>query len=348
MEGSLIIDLLGSDISSEEKEILQHPNVSGVILFERNIIPYQRQDLLRLTETIHSIRPDIFIMTDHEGGHVQRFRRMGFRPLMSAGSLGRAYKLHPEVGLALAYQEGQSMAQDLLNCGIDLSLAPVLDLSTNESDIIGGLDRAFHEEPHHIAQLAQSYIEGMHDMHMPSVGKHFPGHGSCKADSHRALPILEKTREKLNQSDLKPFIDLIHQNLLDAVMPAHVLYPEVDAKHATTYSSIWLKTILREELCFDGLVMSDCLGMKGADIGNLTTRAQQALEAGCDLLIVANQSRATLKNLLDSLPTQNKNQRIEKFKSKMARFNGQLKPTIKAHTIQDITLSDPHNPTTTV
>lgn len=348
MEGSVIIDLLGPEVSLEEKKILEHPSVSGVILFERNLIPFQRHELVRLTETIHTLRPDIFIVTDHEGGHVQRFRRMGFRPLMSAGSLGRAYNLHPEVGLALAYQEGQFMAQDLLACGIDLSLAPVLDLNTNQSSIIGGLDRAFHEDPLHIARLAQSYIEGMHHMHMPSVGKHFPGHGSCEADSHRALPVLDKTRETLNQTDLKPFIDLIQQNLLDAVMPAHVLYPVVDDQYATTYSSTWLRSILREELCFNGLVMSDCLGMKGADIGDLTTRAHQALDAGCDVLIVANQSRSTLKNLLQSLPHHTQNKQLNAFRQKMARFNGQLKPSSERTIFDETNALDPQNPTTTV
>lgn len=211
MAGIVIVDLLGPEITPEEQEILAHPNVAGVILFERNVMQFDRNGLLQLTATIRALRPDIFIMTDHEGGNIQRFRRMGFRPLMSAGSIGRAYTLNQEVGVALAHQEGRQMAQDLLDCGIDVSLAPVLDLGTDQSSIIGGLDRAFHHDPIHVTRLAQSYIEGMHQAHMPAVGKHFPGHGSCESDSHRALPTLDKTREAMNVTDLKPFIDLILQ-----------------------------------------------------------------------------------------------------------------------------------------
>ena len=313
MAGIVVVDLSGPEITRDEEKILAHPNVAGVILFERNIVQYHRESLIHLTQAIHALRPDIFIMVDHEGGNVQRFRRMGFRPLMSAGSIGRAYTLNQEVGIALAYQEGQCMAQDLRHCGVDVSLAPVLDLNTEQCRIIAGLDRSFHRNPLHITRLAKSYIKGMHDVHMPAIGKHFPGHGSCDSDSHRALPILDKTREALNETDLKPFIDLIHQGLLDAVMPAHVLYPAIDPNHATTYSSTWLHTILRNELHFDGLVISDCLGMKGADIGDLTTRAHQALHGGCDLLIVANQPRTTLKALLEALPEHRHQKRLDQF-----------------------------------
>lgn len=350
MTSTAIIDLTGPEITEEEKKILAHPSVAGVILFERNVVQNHRESLIQLTHALHDIRPDIFIMTDHEGGNVQRFRRMGFRPLMSAGSIGRAYALNPKVGLQLAFQEGQAMAKDLLDAGIDLSLAPVIDLETNRCSIIGGLDRAFHQDPDHIIRLAQSYIEGMHAMHMPAVGKHFPGHGSCEGDSHRTLPVLDKTREALDKTDLKPFIELIHRNILDAVMPAHVVYPAVDADHATTYSPTWLHAILRDELSFQGLVISDCLGMKGADIGTLSARAERALEAGCDLLIVANQPRTALETLLNTFPNQAHRQaRVDRFKSKMARFNGNLTST-QAKTAQSMIQEnfDPQNPTETV
>ncbi len=350
MTKTAIVDLTGPEITAEEKKILEHPCVAGVILFERNVVQYHRESLIHLTQTLHDMRPDMFIMTDHEGGNVQRFRRMGFRPLMSAGSIGRAYALNPEVGLQLAYQEGQAMAKDLLDAGIDLSLAPVIDLETNQCSIIGGLDRAFHQDPEHITRLAQSYIEGMHTMHMPAVGKHFPGHGSCEGDSHRTLPVLDKTREALDKTDLKPFIELIHRNVLDAIMPAHVVYPAIDRDYATTYSSTWLHTILRDELSFKGIVISDCLGMKGADIGTLSERAERALEAGCDLLIVANQPRSTLAALLNTLPNHaHRDTALDRFKSKMARFNGNLISS-QVKTTPSMTQEnfDPQNPTETV
>lgn len=348
MTSTAVIDILGSEITLEEKKILEHPAVAGVILFERNVAQYHRENLTQLTRTLHTLRPDIFIMTDHEGGHIQRFRRMGFRPLMSAGSIGRAYDLNPEVGLQLAYQEAQTMAQNLLDAGIDASLAPVIDLDTIVCRIIGGLDRSFHQDPVHLTRLASSYIQGMRSVHMPSIGKHFPGHGSCEGDSHQTLPTLSKTRDELYQTDLKPFIDLIAQDALDAIMPAHIVYPNIDPHHATTYSTMWLKTILKHELNFKGLVISDCLGMKGADIGSLSARAEQALESGCDLLIVANQTRAKLAELLNALPKNTNPQTIEHFKSKMARFNGHLKTNHIESVSIEIVQPDPHNPTQTI
>lgn len=317
MPHTIIIDLLGPEITPEEQELLQHPNVAGIILFTRNVT--DRAQLCRLTHQIHEIRSDILIMTDHEGGEVQRFRRMGFTPLMSAGRHGRNYDKNPQFALEIAYDEGRKMAEDLIACGVDLSLAPVLDLYHPDSTIIGQLDRAFHKDPEILTQLTSAYIKGMHDAHMPAIGKHFPGHGSCIKDSHRELPVNDKTEQALRATDLKPFIDLMKDNLLDGVMPAHVVYPSIDASHATTYSRRWLHDILRDELQFEGLVMSDCLGMKGADIGDLIERAHKALE-GCDVLIAANQERSLIKQLLDAIPHAHSDAHFEAFKQKTARL----------------------------
>lgn len=324
MSHPIIMDLLGHVISAEEAEMLQHNAVSGVLLFSRNVA--DRQQLCLLTQAIHALRPDVIIMIDHEGGNVQRIQRHGFRSLMSARSHGDVYNRDPIVGLDMAREYGEIMAQDLQACGIDVSLAPVLDLHDATSRIIGQLDRAFHADPDVITKLATAYIEGMHAAGMPSVGKHFPGHGSCGADSHRELPVNHKTSEDLRASDLKPFIQLIKHQTLDGVMPAHVLYPSIDSAHATGYSRHWLQDILRDELHFDGLIISDCLGMTGADIGDLKTRAHRALHSGCDVLIVANQTRAALKQLINDIADNLNPQsaaRIERFKQGIKRFQTQ-------------------------
>lgn len=317
MPHTIIMDIEGFEITSEEHPLILHPNVAGIILFTRNVS--DRAQLCRLTQEIHTLRPDILIMTDHEGGEVQRFRRMGFTPLMSAGRHGRNYDKNPQFALEIAYDEGKQMAEDLLACGVDLSLAPVLDLYHSNSTIIGQLDRAFHADPDSVISLAKAYIQGMHEAHMPAIGKHFPGHGSCVKDSHLDLPRNDKDNATLRATDLKPFIELMRENILDGVMPAHVVYPSIDETYATTYSRTWLHDILREELKFDGLVMSDCLGMKGADIGGLIERAHKALE-GCDILIAANQKRPILKELLDAIPLSHSNTRFEAFKQKTLRF----------------------------
>lgn len=344
MPYSVIMDVLSHALSSEETQMLMHPNVAGVLLFTRNVL--HREQLLQLTQSIHSHRPDVMIMIDHEGGNVQRIQRMGFTPLMSAGWHGRIFDQDQNTGLAIAKQAGQIMAQELLACGIDLSLAPILDVHHDDSKIIGQLDRSFHKNPDSIIQLARAYIQGMHQAGMPAVGKHFPGHGSCLGDSHIELPHNHKTAQELRDTDLKPFIELIRDKTLDGVMPAHVVYPAID-HHAAGYSSRWLRDILREELHFDGIVMSDCLGMKGADIGDLNTRAKQALTAGCDLLIVANQTRETLAAFIEQLDDSDSSHRVArvtKFKKKIKR------PTTpsKHHSSSYETLPlhhDPLNPT---
>ncbi|MCX7114699.1 MAG: beta-N-acetylhexosaminidase [Gammaproteobacteria bacterium] len=355
MPHSLIIDITGLTITPEEETILKHPHVGGVLLFTRNV--QNREQLCALTAAIHQLRPDVFITIDHEGGYVQRIMRNGFTPLMSAGWHGRIFDKHQKTGLEMARDAGLCMAEELLACEIDSSLGPILDLYHRDSKIIGQLDRAFHANPDFVVQLATAYIEGMHEARMPSVGKHYPGHGTCIADSHRELPVNHKTKEALEASDLKPFVELINHHALDALMPAHIVYPAIDSEHATTYSRRWLQDILREKLHFTGPVISDCLGMTGADIGSLQERATAALLAGCDMLIVANQSRATLQQLLNDLPDNLNPQsaeRIERFKLGMKRFQS---PQAKRQTttLSDFfpseeisTPSDARNPTQSV
>jgi beta-N-acetylhexosaminidase len=321
MSGIFIVDLQGTEILEDEIAILKHPNVGALLLFSRNFSnPPQLKDLV---EIVHSLRPDIFIALDQEGGIVQRFQRHGFRSLPAARVYGEVYDLNAEAGIKLARRFGEMMAKDLLAYGIDLSIAPVLDIH-GASEVIAKLDRAFHHDPEVIIELARAFIQGMNSAGMPAVGKHFPGHGSVCADSHITMPVSDDLEEKLRNADLRPFIELISENLLGAVMPAHVTYPAIDPNNPAGFSQIWLQNILREELHFQGLIISDCLGMVGADIGNMDRRVNQALTAGCDMLIVCNQSRTLLNSLLQTLTceqTKESRQRIAAFKSQMMRFS---------------------------
>jgi len=318
---SVIVDLLGLDILPEELALLNHPNTSGVLLFARNI--GTREQILSLVNNIHVTRPELVIFIDQEGGNVVRIPRRGFRALPAAHVYGDTYDIHHDTGITLARRYGEIMARDLLDCGIDVSLAPVLDLH-GPSTIIGGLDRAFHANPDVVTALGGAFIEGMHAAGMPAVGKHFPGHGTCVADSHIAMPTDTRTFDELTTHDLKPFTSLIASKHLDGVMPAHIVFPAIDPNNATGYSSHWLRTILREQFNFKGIIISDCLGMTGADIGSLLTRSIQALEAGCNLLIAANQPRALLLDCLNQLPThfnQENAKYLEQLKQGMRRFD---------------------------
>ncbi|MDF1677555.1 MAG: beta-N-acetylhexosaminidase [Legionellaceae bacterium] len=337
---SVIIDLLGLTIADEEIELLKHPNTSGVILFTRNI--KDREQLIALTQQIHAINPELILFIDHEGGYVQRIQRLGFRPLPAACIYGEVYDLNQAAGLKLAEQYGEHMAHELRQCGIHVGLAPVLDIH-GPNPIIGGLYRAFHADPNTVTVLAAAFIKGMHHAGMPAIGKHFPGHGFCKTDSHIGFPSDERSLETLEACDLIPFKSLIDSSALDAVMPAHVTYPNIDATHAAGYSPMWLNDILREKMGFTGLIISDCLGMTGADIGDLLTRGKQALDAGCQLLIAANQTRPIIKDFLDTLPlhyqTSNE-QHIARFKTKISPIK-----TIKAPQKTQATNASGHNQT---
>ncbi|MGL5743337.1 MAG: beta-N-acetylhexosaminidase [Legionella sp.] len=326
-----MIDIEGTELSDVERELLKHPHVGAVILFTRNFTnPQQLKQLTR--EILHS-NPNIFVATDHEGGFVQRFLRQGFRSLPAARVYGDVYDLNQETGIKLARQYGEIMANDLLACGIDISLAPVLDVHAM-SPIIAHLDRAFHHDPDAVEALASAFIQGMNAAGMPAVGKHFPGHGSVNSDSHTAMPIVHQSIDELKTTDLKPFIGLIKQGLLSAVMPAHVTYSAVDASKPAGFSSIWLQEILRNQLECKGLVLSDCLSMTGADIGNLKTRTDEALRAGCDMLIVCHQPRSVLMELLQTLTfsqSSESSSRIAQFKNQMFRFSNPEKSHIKSY-----------------
>ncbi len=315
-----IIDIKGTQLSTDEQKLIKQPAVVGVLLFTRNFETLSQ--LQNLTAEIVAHRADIFIAIDHEGGYVQRLQRHGFSAIPAAKVFGKMFDCNTESALSLAAFYGHKMAQDLLEVGIDLGMAPVLDIDGGNA-VISGLDRALHANPGVVSQLAKAFITGMREAGMPAVGKHFPGHGSCLTDSHRDKPYDYSSEEILRKRELYPFSALIKQQELAAIMPAHVTYPAIDAQFSAGFSSIWLKDIARKELRFDGLIISDCLGMVGADIGDMKTRVEHSFKAGCDVVIICNQSIECLTDILSS-PYRREasaHRRLQDFKKKMLRFS---------------------------
>ncbi len=281
--GPVMVDLAGPELEAEEREILRHPLVGGVILFTRN---YREPEQVKaLVEAIHAVRsPRLLVAVDQEGGRVQRFRD-GFTPLPALRNLGRLFDREASRARRYARELGWLMATELREVGIDLSFAPVLDLDRGVSGVIG--DRAFHGDPEAVADLAHHYVRGMREAGMEATGKHFPGHGSVAADSHLDLPVDERPLEEMLFQDLLPFERMAGEGIA-AMMMAHVVYPAVDPLPAS-FSRIWIGEVLRGRLGFLGAVFSDDLSMEGAaGIGDHVDRALAALEAGCDMVIVCN------------------------------------------------------------
>lgn len=290
--GSIMLDIAGTTLTAEDKERLLDPLVAGVILFSRN---YESFDQLKaLTEQIHQLRhPKLLIAVDHEGGRVQRFRE-GFTRLPPMRALGRYYQHNPEHALKDAEKLGWLMAVELLAAGIDFSFTPVLDIDYGGSKVIG--DRAFSSDKKTIAMLANALMKGIHKAGMACVGKHFPGHGFIEADSHYEIAVDERSLAEIQQNDMQPFLSLIADGL-EAVMPAHVIYTQVDNRPAG-FSKFWLQEILRQKCHFEGAIISDDMSMQAAkSFGDIVEGVRAALQAGCDLVLVCNDSMAADKVL---------------------------------------------------
>ena len=281
--GPVMFDVQGTSLSQEDKEILQHPLIGGLIFFTRNYeSPEQITDLSQQIRM--AAKKPMLLAVDHEGGRVQRFRE-GFSLIPAMGKLWQMSQQNLTLAKELAKQSAILMALEVQAVGIDISFAPVLDIN-NISEVIG--DRAFHQQPDYVTELAEAFISGLHLAGMKATGKHFPGHGSVKADSHIDLPIDTRTRAEIFQQDLAPFKQLINKGKVDALMPAHVIFPEVDSQ-AVGFSRYWLQNILREQLGFNGVIFSDDLSMQGAaSIGGYIERAEAAQAAGCDMLLLCN------------------------------------------------------------
>lgn len=291
--GPIMVDIEGFELTAEDREILLHPLVGGVILFTRNYA--DPEQVTALIAAIHALRsPRLLVAVDQEGGRVQRFRE-GFTRLPALGVIGDIYQEDAERGVQLAHTHAWLMASEQRAAGVDISFAPILDLHPGVSEIIG--DRAFGGDVETVTTLNRAYIQGMQAAGMATTAKHFPGHGSVAEDSHIAMPVDKRDVAAIEAYDLQPFQQLA--DIYDAVMLAHVIYPAVDALPAG-FSGVWVRDWLRQQLQFDGVAFTDDLSMEGAVVmGSYADRAAAAWEAGCDMALVCN-NRAGAVEVIDA------------------------------------------------
>ena len=288
--GRLMLDLASTSLMDDERSLLQNSHVGGVILFARNV--ESRQQVQSLVSEIRAVAPQLLIAVDQEGGRVQRFKE-GFTRLPPMQCLGDLMVANRSAGLMLARDCGWLMASEVIACGLDISFAPVLDVDRDTSSIIG--DRAFSDQPDVVTDIATAFIDGMNEAGMAATGKHFPGHGGIFADSHLEAPVDLRSWTQLSEHDLVPFVALA--NKLGGMMPAHITFPEIDL-HSVGFSRFWLEDILRGQLGFKGVIFSDDLAMKGADVaGGYVQKAELALDAGCDMILVCNDRAGALEVL---------------------------------------------------
>jgi len=295
----LIIDVAGLELSQTDCRRLAHPLVGGVILFTRNW--ENRAQLQALTADIKAVRRDLLICVDHEGGRVQRFQGDGFTHIPPMRAFTALWQDAGDRAINAATAAGFVLGSELRACGVDFSFTPVLDLDWGHSSVIG--DRAFHRDPYSTATLARALMHGLLQAGMGNCGKHFPGHGFVAADSHTALPIDSRNLTDILAEDAAPYVNL--SAVLTAVMPAHVVYTEVDERPAG-FSRIWLQDILRQRMHFHGAIISDDLSMEAARrlegrTLSHTEAALEALHAGCDVLLLCNQSMVDAGLPLDTL-----------------------------------------------
>ena len=276
--GRLMISIDGMTLSSSDKDLIRNRHVGGIILFTRNF--HSQPQILELCSEIKNIKNNIIIAVDQEGGRVQRFNGE-YTQLPSMQVLGDYCISNNDYSFAADI--GWLMSLELIASGVDISFAPVLDVDKNTSSIIG--NRSFSNKPQNVVEIASHFIQGMNEAGMQATGKHFPGHGGIKEDSHIAEPIDTRSHDDLIDNDLKPFIEL--KDKLSAVMTAHITYPDID-NVCVSFSEIWLKNILQNNIGFNGVIFSDDLTMKGAGNKSMDEKAIEALNAGCDMVLVCN------------------------------------------------------------
>lgn len=288
--GPLMLDLDGLTLNKDEIELIKNPHVGGIIFFARNF--ESREQISALVQSIRDIRSELLICVDQEGGRVQRFRD-GFTRIPPMQALGERLSEGVAGAESLLQNAGWLMASELLACGVDFSFAPVLDIDHSQCEVIA--DRSFSDNPKLATLAAGIFIKGMHEAGMAATGKHFPGHGGVLADSHLETPFDQRAMDELQCRDLVPFKKLASS--LDAVMPAHIVFPNIDG-NAVGFSPFWLQQVLRTELQFNGVIFSDDLSMKGADVaGSYADKTRCALHAGCDMVLVCNHREGALEVL---------------------------------------------------
>ena len=288
--GPLMLDLEGTSLSNTERDLLKQGPVGGVIFFARNIS--SKEQFMALTAEVSALRPELLLAIDQEGGRVQRLRE-GYTILPPMQRLGTLLAEDSTRGAELLHNSGWLLAVEMIASGLDFSFAPVLDLDTCHCQVIA--NRSFSSDPDMTSAAAGFFIDGMAEAGMAATGKHFPGHGGVTADSHLEIPYDMRTLAQLQARDLLPFKAL--NSKLQGVMPAHIVFPEIDSK-AVGFSSYWLQKVLRKELSFDGVIFSDDLSMKGADqLGSYAEKAEAALRAGCDMVLVCNNRQGALEVL---------------------------------------------------
>ena len=291
--GPIMTSIEGTALTAEDEEVLRHPLIGGVVYFARNFV--DKKQLTALSSAIKALRdPALVIAVDQEGGRVQRFRE-GFTEIPPMRSLGDLWTTHPPSARARAFELGFTIGSELGEVGVDFSLAPVLDLDYGESTVIG--HRAFHRDPIAVSALATALMQGLRAEGMASVGKHFPGHGFVKGDTHWERPTDDRSYQQVEAADLIPFRELVAAGL-DGVMAAHLIFPQIDAQLAG-FSPFWLQSVLRNKLHFRGVIFTDDLGMVAAHaVGDLTARAEAAVVGGADIVMPCN-DRPGLIELLD-------------------------------------------------
>lgn len=316
--GPLMIDVEGQTLTAADRALIAQPEVGGLIIFNRN---YQsRQQLQALVGQIRQCQPGILIAVDQEGGRVQRLRNDGFTRIPPMQCLGQTYQQDQIKALDWSEQLGWLMSSEVLAMGIDISFAPVLDVDSDYSSIIG--DRSFSEDSAVVEALGARFMQGMHTAGMATTGKHYPGHGAVVEDSHLTLPVDRRDWHEIERRDLKPFLQL--QPQLDALMPAHIIFEQIDAL-PVGFSRTWLQQKLRQQQGFDGVIFSDDLSMEGAVCaGGYAERTAAALDAGCDMALVCNNRIGALE-ALDYLQ-QEKTQRPDSSR-RLANMRARKKPS---------------------